>query len=68
MVKFYFREIGSRTSVITGPYTSIEDARMGAVVAGFKVRDVNFLRKEGANLVKIAVANDPFESARQPGA
>ena len=68
MAQFYFREIASRTSVIAGPYPTIEEARMGAVIAGYKVRDVNFLRKEGANLVKIVAANESLEAARQPGA
>ena len=67
MVQYYYRD-GSRNSVITGPFGSIEEARMAAIVAGLKVRDLNFMMKDGPNLVKIVAANEMLQRTAKVGA
>ena len=52
MVQYYYRDTG-KASAIMGPFETIEEARMNALVAGLKPRKLNFLMKNGPHMVRI---------------
>ena len=66
MAQIYYRENGIRGTMIAGPFADIVEAQLAVRAAGLKPRDVGFLRKEGANLVKI-IATAEEMPLRQTG-
>lgn len=66
VAQIYFRENGIRGTVINGPFRDVEEAQRAARAAGFKSRDIGFLRKEGANISKIELTTN-YSQVRQTG-